>query len=69
MAVALEERAFLCRLTPDRALGSLDEADALLRDRGMLTRTADSALPQLVRGVPRGGVQAGQPGVRDLASD
>ncbi len=47
LAAVLEERAFRCRLTPDRALGSLDEADAFLRDRGMLTRTADSALPSL----------------------
>ena len=42
-----ERRAFECRLTPDRALRSLDEADAFLRDRGMLTRTTDSALPSL----------------------
>jgi hypothetical protein len=47
LAAAREERAFLCRLTPDRALGSLDEADAFLRDRGMLTRTPDGALPSL----------------------
>jgi hypothetical protein len=47
LAAARAERAFLCRLTPDRALESLDEADAFLRDRGMLTRTADSALPSL----------------------
>jgi len=42
-----ERRAFECRLTPDRALASLDEADAFLRDRGLLTRTTDSALPSL----------------------
>ena len=42
-----ERRAFECRLTPDRALRSPDEADAFLRDRGMLTRTTDSALPSL----------------------
>lgn len=42
-----ERRAFECRLTPDRALGSLDEAEAFLRDRGLLTRTTDSALPSL----------------------
>jgi hypothetical protein len=42
-----ERRAFLCRLTPDRALESLDEAEEFLRDRGMLTRTTDSALPSL----------------------
>jgi hypothetical protein len=42
-----ERRAFECRLTPDRALQSLDEAEAFLIDRGLLTRTADSALPSL----------------------
>ena len=42
-----ERRAFECRLTPDRALASLDEAGEFLRDRGMLTRTTDSALPSL----------------------
>jgi hypothetical protein len=43
----LERRDYDCRLTPDRALQSLDEAHEFLRDRGMLTRTADSALPSL----------------------
>jgi hypothetical protein len=42
-----ERRASECRLTPDRALESLDDAEAFLRDRGMLTRTTDSALPSL----------------------
>ena len=42
-----ERRAFECRLTPDRALQSLDEAEAFLLDRGLLTRTADCALPSL----------------------
>ena len=42
-----ERRAFECRLTSDRALGSLDEADAFLRERALLTRTADCALPSL----------------------
>jgi hypothetical protein len=42
-----ERRAFECRLTEDRALGSLDEAEAFLRDRALLTRTADCALPSL----------------------
>ena len=42
-----ERRAHECRLTPDRALGSLDEAEAFLLDRGLLTRTADCALPSL----------------------
>jgi hypothetical protein len=42
-----ERRAYECRLTPDRALDSLDEAEEFLLDRGLLTRTADSSLPSL----------------------
>jgi hypothetical protein len=42
-----ERRAYECRLTPDRALETLDEAERFLRDRGLLTRSADSALPSL----------------------
>jgi hypothetical protein len=42
-----ERRAFECRLTPDRALRTVDEADEFLHDRGLLTRTTDSALPSL----------------------
>jgi hypothetical protein len=42
-----ERRAYECRLTPDRALETLDDAEAFLLDRGLLTRTADSALPSL----------------------
>ena len=42
-----KRRAYLCRLTPDRALESPEEALAFLGDRGMLTRTPDSALPSL----------------------
>lgn len=38
-------RAYLCRLTPDRALESREETHEFLRDRRMLTRTPDSALP------------------------
>jgi hypothetical protein len=42
-----ERRGFECRLTPDRALETLDEAADFLHERGLLTRTADSALPSL----------------------
>src|SRR3989449_4164462 len=42
-----KRRAYLCRLTPDRALESREEALAFLSDRWMLTRTPDSALPSL----------------------
>lgn len=41
------QRAFECRLEPARALRSLDDAAAFLEDRGILTRTADCALPSL----------------------
>ncbi len=40
-----ERRAYECRLTPERALETIDDAEAFLCDRGLLTRTADSALP------------------------
>ncbi len=40
-------RDFLCRLTPDRALETLDDAGSFLHDRGLLTRTTDCALPSL----------------------
>jgi hypothetical protein len=42
-----EQRRVECRLTPDRALESLDEAEAFLVDRGLLTLMPDSALPSL----------------------
>jgi len=42
-----ERRAYECRLTPDRALASLEESEEFLLDRRLLTRTADSALPSL----------------------
>jgi hypothetical protein len=42
-----ERRAYECRLTPDRALETLDDAVAFVNDRGLLTRTADGALPSL----------------------
>lgn len=47
LAELQERRAFECRLTRERALRSRDEAEAFLLDRGLLTRTADSALPSL----------------------
>ena len=40
-------RTFECRLEPERALRSLEAAAEFLDDRGILTRTADSALPSL----------------------
>jgi hypothetical protein len=57
-----ERRAFECRLTPDRALGSLEEAEAFLLDRGLLTRTADSALPSLFEACHEEPYAPGKPG-------
>jgi hypothetical protein len=57
-----ERRAFDCRLTPDRGLGSLDEAEAFLVDRGLLTRTADSALPSLFEACHEEPYAPGKPG-------
>ena len=42
-----EQRTRDCRLTPDRALETLDDADAFLRERGLLTRNPDCSLPSL----------------------
>jgi len=55
-------RAFECRLTPDRALRTIEEADAFLRDRGLLTRTADSALPSLYEACHEEPYKPGVPG-------
>jgi hypothetical protein len=57
-----ERRAHECRLAPDRALGSLDEAEGFLRDRGLLTRTTDSALPSLYEACHEDPYKAGSPG-------
>lgn len=40
-------RAQECRLTRDRALASVEDAHAFLRDRRILTQTQDSSLPSL----------------------
>jgi len=52
-------RDFECRLTPDRALESLGEAGAFLRDRGLLTRTPDCALPSVYGACHEDPYQAG----------
>ena len=57
-----ERRAFECRLTPQRALDSLDDAEAFLLDRGLLTRTADSALPSLFEACHEEPYAPGKPG-------
>jgi hypothetical protein len=55
-------RAFECRLVPARALRTLDEAAAFLRDRGLLTRTTDCALPSLYEACHEDPYQPGRPG-------
>jgi hypothetical protein len=47
LAALHERRRHELRLTPDRALETLDEAEEFLHDRGLLTRTEQSALPSL----------------------
>jgi hypothetical protein len=47
LASLLERRAHACRLTPDRALGTLDDAQVFLAERGLLTLMPDCALPSL----------------------
>jgi hypothetical protein len=62
LAKLQERRAYECRLTPDRALKSLDEAEEFLLDRGLLTRTADSALPSLYEACHEQPYKPGAPG-------
>jgi hypothetical protein len=57
-----ERRGFECRLTPDRVLRSLEDADEFLRDRGLLTRTADCALPSLYEACHEDPYKPGSPG-------
>jgi len=58
-------RAFACRLDPARALQSADEAADFLADRGMLTRTADCALPSLFEACHQPPYRAGRGGFAD----
>ena len=58
-------RASACRLEPARALRSLEEAAAFLVDRGMLTRTADCALPSLFEACHQPPYRAGRGGFAD----
>jgi hypothetical protein len=61
----LERRAFECRLSPDRALETIDGAEEFLRERGLLTRTPDCALPSLYEACHE---QPYQPGGHGFAS-
>lgn len=55
-------RSQQCRLTADRALGSLPEAEEFLGERGLLTRTTDSALPSLYEACHEDPFKPGSPG-------
>jgi hypothetical protein len=60
---ALEaRRAHACRLTPDRALETLDEAEQFLRERGLLTRTTCCSLPSLFEACHEEPYAAAKPG-------
>jgi len=56
------QRVRLCRLTPAGALATLEEAELFLLDRGMLTLTADSALPSLFGATHEQPFARGKPG-------
>jgi hypothetical protein len=47
LAELQERRDRDCRLTPDRALETIDDAEAFLTDRGLLTRNPSGSLPSL----------------------
>jgi len=57
-----ERRAYECRLTPERALETLDAAEDFLDDRGLLTRTVDCALPSLFEACHEEPYASGSPG-------
>jgi hypothetical protein len=52
-------RSVLCRLTPDRALATPDEAERFLRERGMLTLMPDCSLPSLFGACHEGPYKSG----------
>jgi hypothetical protein len=57
-----QKRLHDCRLTADRKLETLDEAEAFLVDRGVLTLTQDSALPSLFAATHEQAYKAGAAG-------
>jgi hypothetical protein len=57
-----QRRAQACRLHSEFALTSLDEAEAFLRDRWLLTLTPDTALPSLFGAVHEEPYAPGRPG-------
>ncbi len=55
-------RAFECRLTPDRALETIDEAHEFLRDRGLFTLMPSTSLPSLFGACHEEPYMPGKPG-------
>jgi hypothetical protein len=47
LADALEKRRTACRLTPELALATIEEAERWIYERGIVTGTADCSLPSL----------------------
>jgi len=62
LAELRERRTFECRLEPDRALQSVDDAAAFLDDRGILTRTPGCSLPSLFEACHQQPYKAGRGG-------
>ena len=62
LAELIERRDLELRLTPDRALETIDEAEEFLRDRGLLDPVGRLGAAEPLRGLPRGSVQARRPG-------
>src|SRR6266700_6673649 len=62
LTALLRRREVECRLTPDLALQTLGDAETFLRGRGLLTRTADCALPSLYEACHEDPYKPGSPG-------
>ena len=62
LTALLRRRESECRLTPDLALPTLADAETFLRGRGLLTRTADCALPSLYEACHEDPYKPGSPG-------
>ena len=64
----LQRRERECRLVPDLALETLDEAEAFLHDRGLLTRNPSRSLPSLFGACHEGPYKAGSGGFGEWPS-
>lgn len=62
LAELQRRRTYELRLDPERKLETVDDAHAFLDERGMLTLTADSALPSLFGAVHEEPYAPGKPG-------